>query len=711
MKPDKIDALYFSDVNEPISLDRRDFLKKLGGGIIVVFCLGKLSLLDGWGQNSSNDALNFNAYIRVKEDGSINCYTGKIEMGQGIVTSLAQVVADELSVPINLIDMVMGDTELCPYDAGTWGSLTTRFADPVLRAAAAEAREILIDLAATKLGVSEANLKLDNGVIYEAENPSNKATYAELTKGKKIVKTLEKKPDIKRASEFKLIGKPIISTDAIAKVTGTAMYSGDIKLPGIVYATVVRPKIVGSKKLTVDASQLEGFSGVQLVNEGDLVAVVHSDPEISLKASKKVKVSWDAPEQKMNNETIFNYLEENIKDSDIFQEEGSLEVGKQHSKSILKAQYKDGYKAHAPMETHSATCYFEDNKLTIWTSSQTPFGTQDQLARALEIPKENVHVKQIFLGGGFGGKIYNQQAIEAALIAKSCKKPVQLVWSRREEFMYDKFRPAAVMNVTSGVDENGKLNLWEFDIYCAGTRGTKLFYDVENNRTRMFNERDIHPFGTGAWRAPGNNSTTFARESHIDVTAFEAGIDPLEFRLKNLKSENMIAALKLGAEKFGWNRTKKEGHGFGIALGEDAGTSVVMMAEVHVDKETGIVTPIKVVCSQDMGQVVNPHGATLQTEGGITMGLGYALYEDIEFNGGLVKSRNFSNYTITKFSNTPEIECVFMDKMDSKPQGGGEPAIICVGGAIANAVFDACGARVTRMPITPERVLKALNKE
>jgi len=709
MKPDKIDELYFSDVNEPISLDRRDFLKKLGGGIIVVFCLGKLSLLDGWGQNKSDDALNFNAYIRVKEDGRINCYTGKIEMGQGIITSLAQVVADELGVPIDIVDMVMGDTKLCPYDAGTWGSLTTRFADPVLRAAAAEAREILFDLASTKLGVSEASLKLDNGVIYDAENPSNKATYAELTKGKKIVKNLEKKPDIKKAAEFKLIGKPIISTDAIAKVTGTAMYSGDIKLPGMVYATVVRPKIVGSKKLSVNASQLESFSGVELINDGDLVAVVHSDPEISLKAAKKVKVTWDAPEQKMDNETIFKYLEENISDNNTFQEGGSLEEGNTTSKSVLKAQYQDGYKAHAPMETHAATCYFEDDKLTIWTSTQTPFGTQDQLAKALEIPKENVHVKQIFLGGGFGGKIYNQQAIEATIIAKSCKKPVQLVWSRREEFMYDKFRPAAVMNVTSGVDENGKLNLWEFDIYCAGTRGTKLFYDVPNNRTRMFNERNIHPFGTGAWRAPGNNSTTFARESHIDVTAFKAGIDPLEFRLKNLKSDNMVAALKLGAETFGWNRKKKEGHGFGIALGEDAGTSVVMIAEVHVDKKTGIVTPIKVVCSQDMGQVVNPNGAAVQTEGGITMGLGYALYEEVMFNGGSVKSRNFSNYTITKFSNTPEIECVFIDKMDSKPQGGGEPAIICVGGAIANAVFDACGARVPRMPITPERILKALD--
>src|SRR5210317_1885748 len=163
MKPEKIDELYFSDVDKPISLDRRDFLKKLGGGIIVVFCLGKLSLLEGWGQNSSDDALNFNAYIRVKENGRINCYTGKIEMGQGIITSLAQVVADELGVAINMVDMVMGDTELCPYDAGTWGSLTTRFADPVLRAAAADAREILIELASKKLNVSKENLKIDNG--------------------------------------------------------------------------------------------------------------------------------------------------------------------------------------------------------------------------------------------------------------------------------------------------------------------------------------------------------------------------------------------------------------------------------------------------------------------------------------------------------------------------------------------------------------------
>jgi len=712
MRPDKIDELYFSDVNKPVLFDRRKFLKTLGKGIIVIFSLGKLSLLQGWGQTSEDEeVLDFNAYIRVKEDGRVDCYTGKIEMGQGIITSLAQVVAEELEISIESVDMIMGDTELCPYDAGTWGSLTTRFADPVLRAAAAEAREILLKLASEKLDEPIENLSINNGIISANTSDTNTVSYAALTKGKKIVQILKNKPEIKKAKDFKIIGKPIISTDAIAKVTGKALYSGDIKLPGMVYATVVRPDVFGSKKLSVNASELVEFEGAELIEDGDLVAVVHLDPEVANKAARKVKVIWDAPEAKADSESIFKYLEDTIKESKVFEEGGSLDTAKSVSKTIIEAEYYDGYKAHAAMETHSATCYFENGKLTMWASTQTPFGTREQLAKTFDMPLENVHMKQIFLGGGFGGKIYNEQAIEAAKIAKLCGKPVQLVWSRREEFMYDRFRPAALMKVASGVDSNGKLNLWEFDIYCAGTRGTSLFYDIPNNRTRIFNDNDVHPFGTGAWRAPGNNSTTFARESHIDVTAHAAGIDALEFRLKNLKNKNMAATLQLAAETFGWDRKKEDGHGYGIALGEDAGTCVAIITEVYVDKISGVVTPIKMICAQDMGQIVNPHGATVQTEGGLTMGLGYALYEDIEFNGGKIKSKSFNNYEITRFSKTPEIECVFIDKMDSKPQGGGEPAIICVGGAIANAVYDACGARINRMPITPERILEALKKE
>jgi nicotinate dehydrogenase subunit B len=710
MKPTIPNEAITNDTALALLNSRRDFLKKLGGGIIVAFSIGKLSILDGWANNPEVAMLNFNAYLRVKEDGRVDCYTGKIEMGQGVGTSLAQAVAEELEVSIYAIDMVMGDTELCPYDDGTWGSMTTRFADPVLRDAAAEARIILIGLAAEQLKVAPALLEVKEGIVYVKNDPSRKISYAALTKGQKIIQTLKDKPAIKKAKDFKVVGTSIVRLDAEAKVTGKAKYTGDIKLPGMVYASIVRPLVFGSKKLSVDTSKLADFEGAKLIEDGNLVAVIHSNSEIAYAAAQQVKVSWEAPKLNVNQDTIFKHLENTIKDSKIHQEGGNLATGQTLSETLIEGDYLDGYKAHASIETHCATCFFEGDKLTMWASTQSPFGTRKRIAQTLNMPLEKVHLKQILLGGGFGGKISDHQTVEAAKIAKICGKPVQLIWSRREEFMFVGFRPAALMKVRSGVDGHGKLKLWNFDIYCAGTRGTELFYEVENNRTRMFDDESVHPFEVGAWRAPGNNSTTFARESHIDVTAHKVGIDPLQFRLNNLKDKKMLTTLQLAAQTFGWEKPKKEGHGYGIALGEDAGTCVALIAEVYVDKSTGVVQPIRVVCAQDMGQVVNPHGATIQTEGGITMGLGYALYEDIAFEGGNLKTTGFSNYEITRFSKTPTITCVFIDKMDAKPEGGGEPAIICVGGAIANAVFNACGARVNQMPITAERILAAMPK-
>jgi len=687
---------------------RRRFLKNLGEGVVVVFCIGGIPLSCAFAEDDQQlEQLNFNAYLRVKADGRVDCFTGKIEMGQGIITSLAQVVAEELEVSVYDVDMIMGDTELCPYDRGTWGSLTTRFTDPVLRAAAAEAREVLLDLAAEHFGSNKTSLQVKDGVVSLKNDASKNIAYSELTQGKKIVRSLTEKPEIKKAKDFKLIGKPVRSLDAEAKVTGKAKYAGDILLPGMVHATIVRPEVFGSKKVKVDASKLSDFAGVQLVEEGDLVAVLHADPEVSKNAAKSIQVTWDAPVAQVNEETIFQYLEDTIQDKEVFEQEGSLESGKEASATYRESNYQDGYKAHASIETHVATCFFEGDKLTLWASTQSPFGTRSSVAKALQMPEEKVHVKQIFLGGGFGGKSNSQQSVEAATLAKSCGKPVQLVWSRKEEFMYDRFRTAAVVKVAGGADSEGKLKVWDFDIYCAGTRGTELFYDIPNKRIRFFNQSGVHPFQTGAWRAPGNNTTTFARESHIDVVAHAAGIDPLDFRLNNLANQEMFDTLELAANTFQYAKEKEPGHGYGIALGQDAGTLVAMIAEVFVDKETGVVQPLRVVCAQDMGQVVNPHGATLQTEGGITMGIGYALSEEIEFNGGKMKTANFNRYEITRFSTTPKIECVFIDKMDAKPQGGGEPAIICVGAAIANAVFDACGARVNRMPITPERIRAA----
>ncbi|MBN1820053.1 MAG: xanthine dehydrogenase family protein molybdopterin-binding subunit [Prolixibacteraceae bacterium] len=714
MKPEEINRYYFSDVNSPPGVNRRDFLKKLGGGIIIVFSFSAYTVVNGCLQKKeeeeAGDVPEFNAYLRVKEDGTVDCYSGKIEMGQGINTSLSQILADELEVPFESINMIMGETSLVPYDAGTWGSMTTRFHDPLIRAAAAEAREVLKELASEKLQIPVSELKAQDGKIISINNPKKNISYAKLTIGKKIVKGLGEKIPLKKPGEFKVIGKPFFRRDAVEKVTGVAKYTADVKIDGMLYARIVRPPAHGSTLIFADTSEAESMEGVEIFREEDFIVVLHSDPEAAMLAADKVKAEWKIPDAKADDETIFEHIKRTAVDTNVRYKGGDLKKGKKESAIIVEEEYHDGYKAHASIETHAATAVYNNEKLTIYASSQTPFGTRQAISERYSIPLENVLIKQIYIGGGFGGKIYDQQAREAARIAiKKEGTPIQLMWNRQEEFMYDMFRPAAVVKVGAGMDKTGKLNYWNFEIFCAGDRGTELFYDIPNHQTTVSDGPEVHPFGTGAWRAPGNPSTTFARESHIDIMASKINMDPLEFRLKNMNNQRALNSLQLAAKSFDWNKELPEGHGKGIAVGEDAGTLVTVMVEVKVDKSSGQVQVIRAVVGQDMGQVINPQGTIIQAEGCVNMGLGYTLSEDVEFNWKTVKSKNFDDYQITHFSTVPEtIETVLADAMDQPPQGGGEPAIICMGAAVANAVFDACGARVFRMPVTPERVLAAL---
>jgi isoquinoline 1-oxidoreductase len=353
--------------------------------------------------------------------------------------------------------------------------------------------------------------------------------------------------------------------------------------------------------------------------------------------------------------------------------------------------------------------------MTVWASAQSPFGLRDDIVSELGFPKEKVRIIAPFIGGGFGGKIAHQQGVEAARLAKLSGKPVMLVWTRDEEFFYDPYHPAGVVRIKSGIDTSGIIQFWDYSVYYSGTRGADTIYNVQNSRITSYDQNSdtvkIHPFNTGAWRAPNNNTNTLARESQIEIMASAAGIDPLEFRLKNLKDEKMIACLKAVADKFGYVPGKiPGGRGIGMSCGTDAGTWVAMIAEVKVDKTTGHVQVVRVACAQDMGMCVNPQGALLQMEGCIMMGLGYTLSEEIQFEGGNIKNRGFDNYEIPRFSWIPKMDCVILDRMDQSPKGGGEPAIIAIGAAVANAIFDATGARLYRMPFTPARVLEALKK-
>ncbi len=699
----------------PSGLSRRNFLKRLGGGVTIAFTVGGYAAIQGCTTSETVESELYNAYLRIKEDGRVDCLVGKIEMGQSAYTSLKQLLAEELDVALESVDIIMGDTDLCPYDAGTWGSLSIRSFGPELRAGGAEGRAVLLEMASKALKVSKENLTVSDGVVSVKNSTSKTISYAELVKGKQVIRTISEDTPIKRPSEFKIIGKSVKRHDAESKVTGEAKFSADIQLPGMLYASIVRPPDHRAKLVSVDTADANNIPGVLIVNEGGIVAALHKDPEIAQQAQGKIKAKWDFAQSDVNDETIFDHLEKTGTKEKIVEENGDTSISIGDDEIDVEERYLDGYKAHAPIETHVATAMMEGDKLVMWASSQTPFGSKSDIAAELDMEEENVHLKQIFLGGGFGGKIYNPQAIETAKLAKITGLPVQLAYTRREEFFYDYFRPAAVVKAKSIAKRSGELQLWDYDVYYAGARGSQFFYETPNKKVRTLGDDKTgekgHFFPTGAWRAPANNTNTFARESQIETMASKIGMDPIEFRLKNLKNEHMIRTLKLAADKFGWKPIKgPSGKGWGVACGFDAGTWVALIVEVDVNKATGHVQVKRCVCAQDMGLVVNPHGAAIQAEGGITMGLGYALSEDIEFEGGKINSRNFDTYHITTFSMTPKIETVYIDDPEAAPQGGGEPAIVCTGGAVGNAIFDACGARVTRMPMTPERVLAALAK-
>ena len=694
-----------------IPLHRRDFFRIVGGGLYVFFQIGNpFEVIGAEAEQRRSLTDDYNAFLRIAEDGEVSCMVGKIEMGQGIITSLPQMLADELDVNVKRVKMIMGDTDLCPWDGGTHGSLTTRAFSPFMRKAAAEARAVLLEMAAEKLGTGIGDLEINDGVISVKNKPNKKVSYSELAKGQKLARYMDKKPDFKDYSEFKIMGKSFTHQDAKIKVTGEAKFAADIRLPGMLYARVLRPPSHGATLTDVNSSEAEEIEGIQVVKDRDFIAVLHENPEIADWAIKKVKASYSFDEKDVDEKTIFTYLLDSNAQGNENNNKGDLSTGKQISSEIIESEFYDGYVAHSTMEPHAAVAVVEGEKATAWVGTQGPFQAQESLSRELGFPLENVRVITPFVGGGFGGKSAHRQAVEAARLAKITGNPIMVSWDRKEEFFYDTYRPAAVVKINSGIDKNGNITFWDYHQYFAGARGSDTIYEVPNQRTTGYSARDVHPFGTGAWRAPGNNTNTFARESQIDMMAAKAGIDPIEFRLKNLKDPRMIAVLEALKEKASWKPAKSpSGRGYGIACGFDAGTYVAHMAEVKVDKITGHVQVLRVVCAQEMGFCVNPEGTLIQMEGCITMGLGYALSEDIEFTGGDIKTQNFGTYEIPKFSWLPEIETVVLDR-NEPPQGGGEPAIICMGAVINNAIFDATGGRLYQMPMTTVRVLEALKK-
>lgn len=709
----------FTDEPGALRMDRRELLKLVGGGILILFTAGE-SFVEAqqgrggrFGQPLPED---FNAFLRIGADGRVACFTGKIEMGQGVVTSLAQMLAEELDVPLTVVDMVMGDTDLCPWDMGTFGSMSTRFFGPALQAAGAEARQVLLVLASERLKVPVDRLAVEQGTVYDRGEKANRVTYAQLAQGRRIERHLASRPPSKSPAKFTVVGKPATRRDALVKVTGEAKYAADVRLPGMLYGKIVRPPAHGATLAEVDVSGAKEVAGAQVVRDGDLLAVLHEHPDEAERAVSKIAAKFDRHDPEVDDKTIFDHLVKVAPEGSVVSRGGDLKQGEGQAAQVFDNTYLNSYVAHAPIEPHAAVAHIEGGKITIWASTQNPFGLRDQAAQVLGVQASNVRVITPFVGGGFGGKTNNLQAMEAARLAKLVGKPVQVAWSREEEFFNDTFRPAAVVKIRSGITKDGGIAFWDYHVYWAGTRGAESFYDSANHGTIAHGSGwggppGSHPFGTGAWRAPGNNTNTFARESQIDAMAAGAGMDPVEFRLLNLKDAKVRGVLKAATERFGWTPAKPpSGRGFGVACGTDSGTSVAAVAEVAVDANSGAVKVRRVVCAQDMGRVINPQGATIQMEGCVTMGLGYALAEEVHFKGGEILDRNFDSYQLPRFSWLPQIETVLVADEDTPPQGGGEPAIITMGAVVANAIHDATGARLLQLPMTPDRIKEALRK-
>lgn len=700
----------------PTGVSRRTFCRLLGGGIVVLVTTSPAAL---FGQQRRYPE-DLNAYLRIDENGYVTVFSGKIEMGQGVQTSLAQMAAEDLGVPLDAITMVMGDTDQCPWDAGTWGSMTTRFFGPALRAAAAEGRLVMMNLAAKKLGVARDQLVVNYGVVSVAGSPEKKVTYGELAKGKQISRLVDEKAVLRSVKEFKVMGRLAKRLDGRDKVTGHAKYAGDMRRPGMLYARILRPPAHGATRKSLDLTTAKAMAGVTVVEKDDLVAVLHADPESAEKALKAVKVEWERAKAAFDTESVGDYFVKNSPEGEVKVTRGDVEAVIAAAKSeatdaprLFESTFRHGYCAHAPIEPHTALAEMKDGRMTVWAATQSPFGTRPRVAEAIGVEEKDVRILTPFVGGGFGGKGSSSQAVEAARLAAITGKPVMVAWTRAEEFFLDTFDPAAVVKIASAIDAEGKITLWDYNVYAAGDRAAEVLYDVPNARVvstrRGAGGASLHPFATGPWRAPGAGTNVFARESQIDIMAAAAKIDPLEFRLRNASDARARGVLKAAAEAFGWKAgAGPSGQGRAIVVGIDSGTYIALAAEVSVDRATGAIKVRRVVAAQDMGIVVNPDGAKMQMEGCIAMGLGYVLSEELNFKGGEIFNTNFDTYEIPRFSWMPKIETVLVSNDELSPQGGGEPAIVPVGAVIANAVFDATGVRMFRLPMTRKRVLAAL---
>lgn len=715
-EPIPYDPLLTEDeqIIEPVAFDfglkRRTFVQLVTTGLMIAAApLSSLAQQQRGGgrRGGGEETRPVSARIHLGKDGVVTVMTGKVEVGQGARPEFAQAAAEELRLPAEQIQVVLSDTDLVPNDGLTAGSRSTPGTVPLIRQAAAAAREALLTLAAQRWSVEPATIEVWESKLTHTATKRT-LTFGELAQSEELPKALEQPApaDAKLTAtrDWKILGTSVVRPNARDLVTGAHRYSSDIKRPGMLRGKILRPPSYGAKMVSVDLAPVKEMKDVIVVRDGDFIGMCAATTfraQQALEAIAKT-AKWEAAPHPASKE-VYDFLRERVSGG-VPKNEFAAELDA--AKHKLRATYHTAYIQHAPMETRGAVAEWQDGKLTVWTGTQNPFGYRGELARAFRLSEDKVRVIVPDTGGGFGGKHTGEAAIEAARLAQAAGKPVSFKWTREEEFTWASFRPAAVMDAEASLDEAGKLTSWYFININAGGSAVDSPYRTGKKSNRAVNSQP--PLRHGSYRALASTANNFARECFMDELASAAGVDPLEFRLAHLEPGRLRDVLTAAAKRFNWTervKQKSRNRGFGIACGTEKGSYVAACVEVEIDRERKRIIPRHVCQVFECGAIINPDNLRAQVEGAIVMGLGPALREAMQFEKGRMQNASFGDYEVPRFKDTPELDIHLLNRTDLESVGGGETPIIAVAPAIGNAVFQATGLRLREMPMRlPEKM-------
>lgn len=721
-----------------MKINRRDFLKA-GGGLVVSFVLPLEAL--------SQPALpakfqNVSGWLGIAADGRVTFHTGKVELGTGVRTALAQLVAEELDVLFDRVTLVMGDTELCPDQIGTFGSLTIMLAGPQVRQAAAEARLALVDLAAQRFGVAASEITTADGFASAAGG--RRVAYGELVAGKALDRAVSGKAVLKTPDRFKLIGRSIERVELPAKVCGTHEYIHHVKVPGMLHGRILRPPVPGASPVFVDETPLARMPGKpRVARKGDFLAVVAESEIEATRAAAALRVEWGAASLFPNPAEIPRMLRAIPASDKVLESQGNAPQAIAAASRRHQADYFVPFQLHASIGPSCAVADVKPDRATIWSPTQTSFLTRGSVATLLGMKREQVRLIWVEGSGCYGQNGADDVTGDAALLSQIIGRPVRVQWSRRDEHLWEPKGAAMSMRVSAGLDAGGNIAGWDYDVWSPN-HALRPFFDMAGNvlagaetgmparflqagadrnakSTYVFpaSRVTLHllersPVRSSSLRGLGSPQNTFANESFIDELAAMAGADPIEYRLRHLKDTRAIEVLRAVEELAKWERRPAAGRRNGVGRGvafvqyDNVSAYAAVAMQVRVDSATNKVRVERVFVAHDCGLIVNPDGVRNQIEGNVIQTLSRALHEELAMTPRGLQAVDWVSYPIMRFSEMPEeIAIRLIDRPTVRAVGAGEPAASPIFPALANAIFDATGVRLREVPFTPEKLKAA----